>query len=265
MKTKKIIADLFTPDKSVNKNTQNIVLVIWVSLLMIFWSFTKCSYIPHPMDIIGAVVDLISEDDLIRQLMISIGLCVKSMFYATLISLFAAYLSRMSGFRAPLSLISTARFLTMIGLPVLFAQIMPDTQSQKTALLVFGITVFLFTSFLGVMVTVTKDDLDYARTLRMGEWRTMYEVIILGKASDMFECIKSNFAMAWIMLPFVENICRSDGGIGIILTDQNKHFHLDAVYGILIIGLCIGILMDKILGFMKRIFFPYSFLKLNDK
>ena len=192
------------------------------------------------------------------------GLCLKSMVYATLISLVAAYGSRLAGFRAPMALIAKARFLTTVGLTVLFAQMMSDTSSQKTALLVFGITVFLTTSFLQVMASVTKDDLDYARTLRMSEWQTMYQVVILGKAADMFEAIKANFAMAWVMLAFVENICRSDGGIGVILTDQNKHFHLDAVYGIQIIVLCVGIFMDKLLGWMKGWIFPYASLKTQE-
>lgn len=264
-KYKQIVKDLFTPNKSVSKGTQTTVMLVWVFILWVFWTYTKSSMIPHPMNILSAIKDLIVEDDFIRQLMISIGLCWKTMLYSTIISLIAAYASRMAGFRAPIMLIAEARFLTTIGLTVLFAQMMPDVASQKTALLLFGITVFLTTSCVGIVASVTKDDLDYARTLRMGEWRTMYEVIVLGRASDMFDCVKANFAMAWVMLPFVENICRSDGGIGIILTDQNKHFHLDAVYGILIVILCVGILTDKILGWLKYIIFPYSGLKLQNK
>jgi NitT/TauT family transport system permease protein len=63
----------------------------------------------------------------------------------------------------------------------------------------------------------------------------------------------------------VENICRSDGGIGVILNDQNKHFHYDAIYGIQILILLLGMFLDFMLGVTKRFLFPYSTLKSQQK
>ena len=162
-----------------------------------------------------------------------------------------------------MKLVAKARFLTTIGLTFLFAQMLSDASDQKMALLLFSLSVFLVASFLGVIGNVTKDELDYARTLKMNEWRTMYEVIIRGKMSDMYDAFVQNFGMSWMMLIMIESLCRSEGGVGIIASDANKHFRLDQVYAIQIVILCTGIFLDFILMWLKGILFPYSTIKLQ--
>ena len=132
-------------------------------------------------------------------------------------------------------------------------------------MLVFCIAIFMVTSFLGIIFEIKKDELDYARSLKLNEWQTVWEVIILGKADQFLEAIKQNFAIAWMMLATVENLCRAEGGIGVILFQENKQFHLDAVYAIQIMVLFVGIGLDWTLGFIRRVFCPYSVIILNGK
>lgn len=191
----------------------------------------------------------------------SLTLCVKAMFYASVISLILAYSSVIPIFKPLTTVLSKARFLSTAGLTLLFAQITPDTSSQKTAILVFAITVFLVTSAASVIASITKDEIDYARTLKMSPYRIVWEVIIVGKASQMYDLIRQNFAIAWMMIAMVESYCRSDGGIGILLQDQGKHFHMSAVYAIQVFILCIGMGCDWILQATNKLFFPYAHLK----
>jgi NitT/TauT family transport system permease protein len=136
---------------------------------------------------------------------------------------------------------------------------------MKISLLVFCIAIFMVTSFLGIIFEVKKEELDYARSLKMNEWKAVWEVIILGKADQFLEAIKQNFAIAWMMLAMVENLCRAEGGIGVILFQENKQFHLDAVYSIQILVLFVGIGLDWTLGWIRRVFCPYSVITLDRK
>ncbi len=72
-----------------------------------------------------------------------------------------------------------------------------------------------------------------------------------------------NFAIAWVMLAMVENLCRAEGGIGVLLFQEDKQFHISSVYAIQIIVLIVGIGIDWTLGFIRRVFCPYSVLTLN--
>lgn len=258
------VTGVFIPNKTTSRYTRNGIMMFWLCLAGFLWVFTQSSYVPKPWNVIHATADLI-KGGFFRQLITSTGLCLRALAYSVGISAVIAYLSVLAAFKPPMELAAKARFLTTVGLTFLFAQITPDTSAQKLALLVFGMSVFQVTSFMDVINSTTKDELDYARTLKMGEWRGAFEVNVLGKADQMFQTIRQNFAIAWMMLAMVENICRSDGGIGVVLNDQNKHFHYDAIYGVQILILMLGMFLDFCLGVLKNFLFPYAKLKLQKK
>src|SRR5207244_7844613 len=72
-------------------------------------------------------------------------------------------------------------------------------------------------------------------------------------------------AMGWMMLTMVEGISRSEGGVGAMLLNQNKHFHLSAVFAIQISILFLGLGQDYAIGLLRRVFCPYATLTLDRK
>ena len=61
----------------------------------------------------------------------------------------------------------------------------------------------------------------------------------------------------------VESISRSEGGVGAMLLNQNKHFHLAEVFAIQILILVLGMAQDYGIGVFKRIVCPYASLTLE--
>lgn len=261
----KTLARPFIPNKVLEDRTTLTIIGLWIVGTLLYWSFTSNNLISKPWDIVISAEDLITKHYFLTDLLISISLCFKAMAYAIIISYMVAILSVIPFFRPFTSFITKARFLSSVGLTFIFAQITSDTSSLKTSILVFCITVFLVTTFLQIIADIKKDEFDYARTLKLKEWEAVWNVIVVGKADIFLEAVRQNFAIAWMMLAMVENLCRAEGGIGVVLFDQNKHFHLDAVYAIQIIILLVGIFLDWFLSFLKRILFPYSVLTLERK
>lgn len=54
--------------------------------------------------------------------------------------------------------------------------------------------------------------------------------------------------MGWSMITMVEGIARSDGGVGALLLNQNKHFRLAEVYAVLVVILLVGLVIDFGMG-----------------
>lgn len=52
-------------------------------------------------------------------------------------------------------------------------------------------------------------------------------------------------------------ISRAEGGIGALILNQNKHFHLAEVYAVLIAILAMGLILDYAMGVVVRILCPY--------
>jgi NitT/TauT family transport system permease protein len=116
-----------------------------------------------------------------------------------------------------------------------------------------------------VIVTIPKGDFDHARTLRMSEWRVVWEVVILGTADKAFEVLRQNAAIGWMMLTMVEGVVRSEGGIGAALINENKYFRLEGVFAIQLVILAVGLFQDYLLGALRRLCCPYADLTLERK
>ena len=121
----------------------------------------------------------------------------------------------------------------------------------------------MVTSFASIVISIPKSEFDHARTLRMSEWRTVWEVVVLGTIDKMLDAIRQNAAMTWTLLTMVEPYIRSEGGVGVLLSDQNKLFNLPKVFAIQITILLMGLFQDWVLTTFRKIACPYADLTLE--
>lgn len=259
------ILDLFRPNKSIDKRTWLLMIALQIVVTIGLWFALASVLLPTPLEILSALKRLTTEDTLIQELFTSMWLSIKSMFIAVVISLLISYATVMPFFRPFAFLVSKFRFLTLVGLSFVFTLLTHSGHQLKVSLMVFGITVFFVTNMVAEIQTISRNEYNHARTLRMPEWQVVWEVVILGRFHQVFELIRQNFAIAWMMLTMVEGISRAEGGIGTMLLNQNKHFHLDAVFAIQLVILVVGMLMDYLIGFAKNMFCPYASLTLERK
>jgi len=255
---------IFSPNKTINKKTTTIMVVVQILIFMFFWLLSG-PLIPKPKEIFDAFVNLVGNEGLIYEIGISTGLIVKSLLYAILLSLSLAYLSVLPVFR-PIGFIwSKFRFLTIVGLSFVFTIYTATGADLKMALMIFSVSVFMVPGAINIVNSVTKNSLNHARTLRMSEWEVVYRKQIVGTVDQMFELIKQNFAIGWMMLTMIEGLVRSEGGVGTLLLNQNKHLHLDAVFAIQISILFVGIGIDYFLGVLRNLACPHANLTLDRK
>ena len=256
--------ELLAPNRVISRK-----MVRWLvgfQLLMLFsiWIFSPTVFLPKPGEVFHAFTEMWFEG-LGSELITSFYLNLEAIALSTLLSLLLAYLTVIPFFRPFVALLSKLRFLSMVGLTFFFTLMATSGHELKLLLLVFSVSVFFVTGMAEVVASIPKEKFDLARTLRMGEWRVVYEVIVLGQADKAFEVLRQNAAMGWMMLTMVEGISRSEGGVGAMLLNQNKHFHLSAVFAIQLTILLLGLGQDYAIGLMRKIFCPYADLILERK
>ena len=76
--------------------------------------------------------------------------------------------------------------------------------------------------------------------------------------------MRQNAAMGWMLLTSVETLVRSEGGIGVLLANQSKHFELASIGALQLVIFTVGLLQDYALGELKRLACPYAALKLEN-
>jgi NitT/TauT family transport system permease protein len=256
--------DALSPNRVISKQTLRWIIALQLLVLFFIWIFSPTVFLPKPKEVFQALNEMWMEG-LGGELITSFYLNLQAIALSTIISLLLAYLTVIPFFRPMVTLLSKLRFLSMVGLTFFFTLMATTGHELKLYLLVFSVSVFFVTGMTEVVAAIPKESFDLARTLRMGEWRVVYEVVILGQADKAFEVLRQNAAMGWMMLTMVEGISRSEGGVGAMLLNQNKHFHLSAVFAIQLTILVLGLGQDYVLGVLRRVFCPYSRLTLERK
>lgn len=256
--------NLFTPNKIISKSTVTILISVQVIILFILWVFSPIMFLPTLGETVKAFTQLWSEG-IVVDLFTSFTLNIQAIFIATIVSLLFSYAGVLPFFNPIVKIISKLRFLSLVGLTFFFTLMANSGHALKLYLLVFTISVFFITSVADILNSIPKVQFDLARTLRMGEWRIVYEVIILGQIDKVFDALRQNSAVSWMMLTLVEGMSRSEGGIGALLLNANKHFHLSSVMAIQLMILAIGLGQDYFIGILKNILCPYASLTLEKK
>jgi NitT/TauT family transport system permease protein len=254
---------IFKPNAAVSPMVMRIVIGVQAAAAILLWALSPWAVLPKPGEVFSALGRLWMEEGLGRELITSFGMNLEALAITLVISLALSYLTVLPVVRPIAAAIAKGRFLGLIGLTFVFTLMVGGGRPLKLSLLVFGMTVFFVTSMASVVEDLPRSAFDHARTLRMSEWEAVWDVVILGTADKALEIFRQNAAIGWMMLTMVEGISRSEGGVGAMLLNQNKHFHLAEVFAIQFLILMVGMVQDYAIGIARRLLFPWSVLTLE--
>jgi NitT/TauT family transport system permease protein len=234
------------------------LVAIQVIVLLSIWQAAPAGLIPSPLRIGEALGGLFTSSLLWDNVLVSLLLTLKALLYSVLITLVFSYLSVVPFFRPLAHFIVKCRYLTLTGLIFIFTLLTRDGSQLKLSLLVFGIVPFFTTSFLSVIMQTNAQEFELCQTLGYSRWQSLYEVIVVGKADQVFEVVRQNFAIAWMMITMVEGLSMSEGGIGTLLIKYNKYNDLVHVIALQAVIFGLGLFFDHLLGRLRHWFFPYT-------
>ena len=254
---------LFNPFEKISRQTLLIMVAAQVVIALLLWQVGSDGLIPRPQKVAEAFLQLLGTRLLADNILVSMMLTLKAMLYSILITLVFAYLSVLPFFKSIAQFIVKCRYLTLTGLIFIFTLLTKDGSQLKLSLLVFGIVPFFVTSFLSVIVHIDKQEYELCKTLGYNNWKTLYEVVIIGKADQVFEILRQNFAISWLMITLVEGLNMSEGGIGALLIKYNKYNDLTHVLALQLVIFLIGLFFDYLLGTLRHWLFPYTKLTIT--
>jgi ABC-type nitrate/sulfonate/bicarbonate transport system permease component len=259
-----LLKKLFTPLTSVNNKVFSVLILVDIVLALVAWHFLAAGgLIPTPVKIGQSVFKILGSGDFFDNLFSSLSLTLRGMGYSILIALVICYLSVIPIFTPIAKFIIKCRYLTLTGLIFLFTLLTSNGHNLKMSLLIFGIVPFFVTSLLSIIDAINEQEYDLCKTLRMNNWQTLYEVVIVGRLDQVLEVMRQNFAIAWMMITMVEGLNMSEGGVGVMLIKANKYIDLGTVFALLIIIFTIGVCFDYLLKKLRFWFFPYTKLQLR--
>lgn len=243
--------------KGVNKTT---ILTSWLILLISFW--VGCSYgdrhlFPTPVQVLDGFKDLWYEG-IVVHIGSSIWLCTQAVFISTLISLTLAYSTTIAFFKPVGTFISKLRYLPLTGIAFYLAIQIQDARNLQVWVLVVFMTTFLTTSLISMIKDIPDEEFDHARTQGCSRWEMLWEVVIKGRFDYVFELIRQNLAIVWMMLVTVESILVAAGGLGFLIKNNDRLGDNGKVIAIQIIIVVLGITLDFCITKFRKLVFRYS-------
>jgi len=249
---------IFSPFGKVSRQSLYVIIGLQVMLFLMLWQIISNGLIPAPLKVAKAFLHLLSTGILLDNILVSLLLTIKALFYSIVITLFFTYLSVIPFFKSLAEFLVKCRYLTLTGLIFIFTLLTKDGNQLKLSLLVFGMVPFFVTSFLSVIVSTNKQQYELCKTLGYNNWQTLYEVIIVGKADQVLEILRQNFAISWLMITLIEGLNMSEGGIGALLIKYNKYNDLTNVLALQLVIFLVGLGFDFLMGKMRKWLFPYT-------
>jgi len=249
---------MFKPFSTISRGALLIMITAQIFFALLIWQLSPGGLIPGPLRVVEALGNLLSGRLLYDSLLTSLILTFKALAYSLVLTLVFSYLSVLPFFRPAAEFIVKCRYLTLTGLIFIFTLLTKDGGALKLSLLVFGIVPFFTTSFLAVILRTPAQEFELCQTLGYSRWETLYEVIIIGKADQVFEVVRQNFAIAWMMITMVEGLNMSEGGIGTLLIKYNKYNDLSHVLALQVLIFGLGLCFDYGLGRLRRWLFAYT-------
>lgn len=249
---------LFEPFGRTSNKAYVIMVVVQIILLFVLLLLFQSPIIPSPISIGKSLLEITTSSEFYSDLFKSVLFTTKGMGIAVLISMLIAYISTIRFFFPLGKLISLFRYLTITGLTYVFTVLSQNGTSLKMNILLFGIVPFFVTSLLSIINSIPQEEYRLCSTLKMNSWRTLWEVVIVGRFDYLFEVIRQNFAICWMMITTVEGLCMSEGGIGTIIIKSAKYLDMSKVLASLLIIFLIGVLFDFTMRKLSKSLFPYA-------
>lgn len=259
-----LLKKLFSPLTQIKGRTSITLIVVEALAALLLWEiFGQNGLIPTPLKIVGSVIKVVTADYFIDNLFSSLALTFTGMGVSIVIALVVSYLSLIPVFSPLAKFIVKCRYLTLTGLIFLFTLLTQDGHQLKLSLLIFGIVPFFVTSFLSIIDSINVQEYELCKTLRMNNWQSLLEVVIIGRLDQVFEVMRQNFAIAWMMITMVEGLSMSEGGLGAMLIKSNKYIDLGTVFAILVIIFGLGVSFDYLLKNVRHWLFPYTKIQVR--
>lgn len=251
---------LFTPFQPINGTRKTLILSIWLVFILSFWtlnSLGSTNMFPTPMQVLHGFGDL-WKDGLAIHVVSSLALCFKAILYSVFFALIIAYSTTIPVFKPIGVFISKLRYLPLTGISFYLAIVINDGRSLQVWVLVVFMTTFLTTSLIQMVLDVPEEELVHARTLGCNRWETLWEVVIKGRLDYVFELVRQNLAIVWMMLVTVESILVAAGGLGFLIKNGNKLGDNGRVIATQIVIILLGIALDFLLTKTRKLIFRYS-------
>jgi len=240
--------------------TKRSIILGWLVFIGLMWGVSSqgtTHLFPTPKQVYTGFIDLYNRG-LIVHIVNSIVLCAKAVLISVTLSLLICYASPIALLKPISVFISKFRYLPLTGISFYISIVINDARAIQVWILVVFMSTFLITSLLSMIKDIPTEEFDHARSLGCNRFEVLWEVLIKGRFDYVFELVRQNLAIVWMMLVTVESILAATGGLGFLIKNNDKLGDSGKVIALQIIIILLGLSLDFLITTVRKLLFRYS-------
>jgi ABC-type nitrate/sulfonate/bicarbonate transport system permease component len=238
-----------------------VFLGVWTLLSMGSSPIIPPQILPAPLKVLNAFGDLHNDNDLIQNITLSLALnyggYIKAILWGIPIGYLIGLLPVFKGlFMRQVDAIRFLPITALIGIFIIWFGIGSD---MKINFLAFGIFIYLLPTMISRINDVDDVYVKTVHTLGASKLETFSSVFLPSVLSKIIEDIRVLTAISWTYIIVIETT-GSEGGLGqLIYSAAQRQGRVDKTFALLIIIMVIGVLQDRLFGYLDRKFFPHKY------
>lgn len=269
-KTKPVLTfanDLFKPSFSSMKTERpymgTLIVIFWWVAFLVGWAFQPFAVLPSALEVVEAFPRLITQRELLLNLGSSIYTNTSGLVITTILALLIAYGGCIRIFKPIRSFVSMLKACGLSGITIVFLLILHSDVRMKIGLWVFSVIGFMVANITVAIEAIPRSKYDYGKSLGMNDFQILWYLCIRGTLPDVWDAIRINNAMGWVVLSQLELSYRGGGGLGMMLSDQRRFDDYAAMGAVQIVIMVTGLVTEIALYLAKRRSCKHFFLKTD--
>ncbi|MDR1062440.1 MAG: ABC transporter permease subunit [Azoarcus sp.] len=243
----------------------------WMLLIGIWSMVTAFGWVnpyilPSPMKVAVSYGVLFNEKNLVYHIGYSIFVNFSGYLQALLIAVPLGFLVGLIPFFRNLIVrqIEAVRFTPLPATTGIFMALFGIGLNLKIQFLAFGIFVYLLPAIVQRIDEIKTDSHLQAlqmtmKTLNASTWQSLRHFYFPSVLSRFFPDVINLVAVSWTYIVIAE-LLNAQGGLGyLIYLASNRSSHIEQVYAVIILIILIGLLQDRLLKWLDRVFFKFKY------
>jgi NitT/TauT family transport system permease protein len=251
------VRGIITPYAPVKESTLMYVAAAMTAFLLVLWVTVPSQLMPSPGETWNAFYRLLETRGLIHELGVSLKLILQATVIASVLAMLLSYSQVVAVMRPIVAFFENWRFFSSIGLTFVAMILIHNAHWIKVSVIVCFMLPYILSSLASSIRAIEEDQFNHARTMKLKHWGTTWEVIIRGRIDQVIESVRQNFPISWGLIPVVESLVRTEGGIGLLLVEEGKYLRFDGLLALIIVIFVVGKLQDLALRWARQAICPY--------
>lgn len=236
---------LFTPFAYVDPKVMKTIGFFQLMLLLLCWIFLipEHTMFPTLREVLQGFANLWKRG-FFYHIRTSLELCLIATCISVLFSSIVAYSTTTPFFRPLGTFMTKLRYNPIQGFTLFLTQWTGGGRPLQITLLVIFMSFYFIDSLMVMIKDIPEQDLVRRRAQKMSEWQVLLDVVIKDRLDYLFEIVRQNLSITFMMLVSVEAMNKAAGGMGALLNDTNRNLNFANIFAIQITILLLGIGID---------------------